>query len=689
MTMPRMPAPPPMNNRETSWLEFNARVLEEAMDPTVPLLERLRFLAIFSSNLDEFFMVRVAGLWRQLDAGVTQPGPDGMTPRQVLDAVSARAHELVATQHRIMLDDLLPALGAEGIHLRRKGAWTVAQETFLRAWFRANALPVITPIAIDPAHPFPHIANRALCLVLELLPHDDEDELPAPQSCIIHIPAAVLPRFLMLPAEGDSVEVALLEDAIRLNLDVLFQNAEVVSAGAVRVTRDAELDYDEDRAEDLMRTVQAAVRNRRLGAAVRLQYEPEVDPSELARVVSELELDPTDLYAAEGFTAFADLFQLYSLVARPDLKFPPWTPQSAGRFAAGRDVFAVIDRGDVLVHHPYQSFDHVVNFLEAAALDPDVLAIKITLYRMSRDSRIAHALLTAAQNGKSVVALVELRARFNEESNIAWARRLEDAGAHVVYGVTGYKTHAKAALVVRRHRGGVRRYVHLGTGNYNEGNAASYADFSLFTARESIGEDVTWLFNLLTGYTRPPPMQELLLAPMHLRDEFQTRIRREVENKKLGKTSGIVVKLNALIDPDLIAELYRASRAGVRVDLIIRGICGLRPGVNGLSDNIHAIRIVDRFLEHARVIRFDNGGEREFWLSSADWMPRNLNGRIEIAFPVHDKAHQKELDQHLDSQLADNVKASIILPDGKNQRRVAAGPAVRSQELSMKRARRR
>ncbi len=683
-----MPLSPPLNNRETSWLEFNARVLEEAMDRTVPLLERLRFLAIFSSNLDEFFMVRVAGLWRQIEAGVVQTGADGLTPREVLDACSARAHELVATQHRIMLEELLPALAAEGIHLRRKGSWTPAQEAWLRVWFRTNALPVITPIAIDPAHPFPHIANRALCLVLELLPHDDDDELPAPQSCIVHIPAAVLPRFLLLPGEEGSVEVALLEDAIRLNLDVLFQNAEVVSAGAVRVTRDAELDYDEDRAEDLMRTVQAAVRNRRLGAAVRLQHEPEVNPDELARVVSELELDPTDVYAAEGFTAFADLFQLYSLVARPDLKFPPWTPQAAARFARGRDIFAVIDRGDVLVHHPYQSFDHVVNFLEAAAADPDVLAIKITLYRMSRESRIAHALLTAAQNGKSVVALVELRARFNEESNIAWARRLEDAGAHVVYGVTGYKTHAKAALVVRRHRGGVRRYVHLATGNYNEGNATSYADFSLFTAREAVGEDVTWLFNLLTGYTRPPPMQELLLAPMHLRDEFVARIRREIRNKKAGKSSWIIVKLNALVDPDLIAELYRASRAGVRVDLIIRGICGLRAGVKGLSENIHAIRIVDRFLEHARVIRFENAGEPEFWLSSADWMPRNLSGRIEIAFPVHDKAHQKELDLYLESQLADNVKASVILADGKNRRREQEGPPVRSQELSMKRAKR-
>ena len=679
-----------LNNRETSWLEFNARVLEEARDPSVPLLERLKFLAIFSSNLDEFFMVRVAGLWRQVDAGVTHPGVDGRTPRQVLDAVSARAHELVAEQHRIMLDELVPALAEEGIHLRRATAWTQDQVRWLRGWFAQNALPVITPIAIDPAHPFPHLGNRALCLLLELEPHDDDEELPVPTSCIVHIPAAVLPRFLLLPAREEGVaEVALLEDTIRLNLDVLFPNATILSAGAVRITRDAELDYDEDRADDLLRTIQTAVRNRRLGAAVRLQHEPEVAPDELARVVRELDLEPADLYAARGFTAFADLFQLYGILPRPDLKFKPWTPQMVPRFVRGPDPFAVIDRGDVLVHHPYQSFDHVVSFLEAAAADPDVLAIKITLYRMSRDSRIAQALLAAAQNNKSVVALVELRARFNEESNIAWARRLEDAGAHVVYGVTGFKTHAKAALVVRRRQGGIRRYVHLSTGNYNEGNATTYSDFSLFTAREAIGEDVTWLFHLLTGYTRPPPLGELLLAPTHLRAAMIARIRREVEHHREGRPAGIVVKLNALVDPDLIRELYAASQAGVPIDLVIRGICCLRPGVPGLSENIRAIRIVDRFLEHARVVRFENGGERELWLSSADWMPRNLSGRIELAFSVHDRHQQREIDAFLDAQLADNVKASLIGPDGRNRHRPTEGAPVRSQEVLMRRARRR
>ncbi len=676
-------------NRELGWLEFNARVLEEARDPTVPLLERLRFLAIFSSNLDEFFMVRVAGLWRLVDAGIEEGGADGRAPARVLAGISRRAHQLVAEQHRVLLDELLPALAREGVFLRRPGDWSAQQTAFLRDWFRTRALPVITPIAIDPHHPFPHIANRALCLVLELEPHEEDDELAAPEVCIVHIPAAVLPRFLRLPAPEGEVHVVLLEDAIRLNVGVFFPRAAVKAAGAIRVTRDAELDYEEDRADDLLRSIQTAVRNRRLGAAVRLQHEGTVSASELDRLARELELDPADFYVAEGFTAFADLFQLYALIDRPDLKFRPWTPQRVSRLRRPGDVFAALDRGDVLVHHPYQTFDHVVEFLESAAHDPDVLAIKITLYRMTKESRIASALVTAAQNGKSVVALVELRARFNEESNIAWARRLDDAGAHVVYGVPELKTHAKAALVVRRHREGVRRYVHLATGNYNEANGALYTDFSLFTARESFGEDVTWLFNLLTGYARPPAFGVLLVAPMHLRQELAGRIQREVEHARAGRPAGIVLKLNSLVDPELIRELYAASKAGVRVELIIRGVCCLRAGVRGLSENIRAIRIVDRFLEHTRLFRFVNGGEPEHWLSSADWMPRNLGGRIEVAFPVLDKQLRRELDAFLDVQLADNVKASLIGADGANTRVEPGEDRVRSQEVLMRRYRRR
>ena len=675
-------------NRELSWLEFNARVLEEAKDPTVPLLERLRFLAIFSSNLDEFFMVRVAGLCRLVDAGVEEGGADGRAPAQVLAGISRRAHQLVAEQHRVLLRELLPALAEEGVHLRRPAAWSPEQVQFLRTWFRTQALPVITPIAIDPHHPFPHIANRALCLVLKMEPGPGEDDFASPEVCIVHIPAAVLPRFLRLPAPEGEVHVALLEDAIRLNLDLFFPAAEIRASGAMRVTRDAELDYADDRA-DLLDSIQAAVRNRRLGAAVRLQHESTIGAAELDRLARELELDPADFYVAEGFTAYADLFQLYALVDRPDLKFRPWTPQRVGRLRRPGDVFAALDRGDLLVHHPYQTFDHVVEFLEAAAHDPDVLAIKITLYRMTRESRIASALVTAAQNGKSVVALVELRARFNEESNIAWARRLDDAGAHVVYGVPELKIHAKAALVVRRHKGGVRRYVHLGTGNYNEANGALYTDFSLFTARESIGEDVTWLFNLLTGYARPPGFGSLLVSPMHLREALAMRIRREAEHAKAGRPAGIVLKLNSLVDPELIRELYAASKAGVRVDLIIRGVCCLRAGVRGLSENIRAIRVVDRFLEHTRLFRFLNGGEPEHWLSSADWMPRNLGGRIEVAFPVLEKSLRRELDAFLEVQLADNVKASLIGPDGGNTRVEDDGERVRSQEVLMRRYRRR
>lgn len=678
-----MPRAPRLNNRELSWLEFNSRVLDEARDPSVPLLERLKFLAIFSSNLDEFFMVRVAGLWRQVDAGVTTPGDDGRTPREILDAVSIRAHELVHEQHRIMLDELLPALATEGIHLVRQKDWSAAQLSWLRDWFLKNALPIVTPIAIDPSHPFPHIANRTLCLALEI-EADDDDDLAPPEFGILHIPAAVLPRFLRLPSPPGQIHVALLEDTVRANLDQVFRNAKILSAGAIRVTRDAELDYDEDRADDLLRTIEIAVRERRLGGAVRLQHEPGVSAEFLPRLVSELELEPGDVYGANGLTAFADLFQLYAMVNRPDLKFPAWTPVPHPRFARNPDMFKVIDRGDVLVHHPYQSFDHVVRFIEAAAQDPDVLAIKMTLYRMTKESRIAQALVAAAQQGKSVAALVELRARFNEESNIAWAKRLESAGAHVVYGMTGLKTHAKAALVVRRTKGAIRRYCHLGTGNYNENNASTYTDFSLFTSRSEVGEDLTWMFNLLTGYARPPAFAELLVAPMHFRDAMVERLRREVSHAKAGRASGVVLKLNSLVDPTLIEELYRTAKSGVHIDIIVRGICCLRPGVPGLSENIRAVRIVDRFLEHARLFRFQNGDDPEYLLSSADWMQRNLDGRIEIAFPIHDAKLRRELDKVVELQLTDNVKSTELSADGRNLRGVPDGAAVRSQLALMK-----
>lgn len=683
-----MPPADQLLNRELSWLDFNTRVLEEAQDPTVPDLERLKFLAIFSSNLDEFFMIRYAGIWRQIDAGVERAGVDGLRPREVLDAVSAKVHALVTEQHRVALHDVLPRLATEGVRLLRPDDLEPHQERFLADHFHRVILPVITPIAIDPGHPFPYISNRALALIAEI-EGEAEGDIPAPEVCVIHIPASVLQRFVRVPSPARTWHVVLLEDVIRMHLGDLFPGMDIKSCHGIRVTRDAELDLDEERADDLLSTIEAALRERRMGAAVRLQYDPGLPHHLLAHLTRELELEPGDVFEAGGFTALADLFQLYALVDLPDLKFPKWTPQPVARLTGAASIFSAIDRGDVLLHHPYQSFDAVVRFLSEAASDPDVLAIKMTLYRVSGESRIAQALLAAAQNGKSVAVLVELRARFSEEANIGWARRLEAAGAHVVYGIVGMKTHAKAAMVVRRHKGGIRRYCHLGTGNYNEQNASLYTDLGLFTCKESFGEDLTRLFNLLTGYARPAGFTHLQVAPMGMRAAMVARIRREVAHAAAGRPAHIVGKLNALVDPAMIRELYAASRAGVRIDLIIRGICCLKPGVPGLSENIRVISIIDRFLEHARIFWFANDGDNEYWLSSADWMQRNLDWRVEVAFPIVDPTLQKQIDQILEIQLADDVKSRTIQADGSSVRREPGDPPRRAQVQLMAIARRR
>ncbi len=671
--------PPALVNRELSWLAFNARVLEEAQDPSVPLLERLRFLAIFSSNLDEFFMVRYAGIWRQIDGGVTTPGPDGLTPHKVLEAVSARTRELVAAQHALLRQSLLPALAAEGIRLLRERDLSAEQRAFLDDTFQRRILPVLTPMAIDPSHPFPWLANRALCLVVQLEPLQ---EAPAPTStqCVIHMPAAGLQRFVRVPSEEGTWAFVLLEDVIRMHLDRLFTGFRVLSCRAVRVTRDAELDLTGDGAEDLLQTIEEAVRNRRMGAAVRLQYERGLPREQLDMLVSELELDPADLYPVEGMTALTDLSQLYGQIDLPRLKDPPFAPQPVPEFEHARDPFAAIRQGDILVHHPYQDFEYVHRFVQTAAEDPDVLAIKMTLYRVSGDSPIAKALLQAARNGKEVAVLVELRARFSEEANIAWARRLEATGAHVVYGIVGKKTHCKAALVVRREGEGLRRYCHLATGNYNHQTAKVYTDVSLFTANDRFGEDLTHLFNLLTGYVRPPPLNHLVLAPDGLRRFLVARIRREAQHARDGRPARIRAKLNALADPDLIGELYAASQAGVRIELVVRGICCLRPGVPGLSENIRVVSIVDRFLEHARILCFENGGEPEYFLSSADWMGRNLDGRVETTFPVLEPRLRAQVEEILRVQLADNAKARVLTPDGRHVRPTPELDAVRAQE---------
>jgi polyphosphate kinase len=671
---------PRMVNRELSWLEFNARVLEEAGDETVPLLDRVKFLAIFSSNLDEFFMVRVARLKRQIRDGAQIAFPDGLTPAQTLHAVSRRVRELADDQHRCFLDQLQPLLAAEGIRILRPKDLSPEQERFLEDYFRRTLLPIVTPLAIDPGHPFPHLANRALCLVVSL-ERTAISRMPHASLAVVHLPAQVVPRFVALPAPPGQHRFLLLEDVIRLQLPHLFHGSEVRSCHAIRVTRDADLPVLRGRDADLLTSIEQSLRERRMGDPVRLQYDSDLPPEVLAALVDELELGPDDLYPAQGFTAFADLFQLYGAVDVPRLKDRPQYPRPVPALESAPDLWSAIRTGDVLVHHPYHSFDAVTRFVHDAALDPKVLAIKMTLYRVSPTSPIAHALTRAAESGKEVAALVELQARFDEEANIRWARALEEVGAHVVYGLVGYKTHCKACLVVRQESDGIHRYCHLATGNYNLRTAGLYGDLGLFTCRESFGEDVTELFNLLTGYTQPHKFNHLLVAPEALRPGLAARVRREAEHAQAGRPARLILKMNALVDPPLIEELYAASAAGVDIDLIVRGTCCLRPGVPGLSERIRAVSIVDRYLEHARVFYFLNGGQPEYWLASADWMPRNLDRRVEIAFPVLEPALQQQISQMLEVQLADTAKARLILPDGRSQRlRPPDGSGLRSQE---------
>ena len=675
------PVPPDaFVNRELSWLEFNRRVLEEAQDPTVPLLERVKFLAIFSSNLDEFFMVRVAELKRRIRAGDTTTGPDELSPTKTLAAVADQVHRLVDAQHRCFLEELGPILASEGVRLVRPKEVTAEQERFLEDYFRRTLMPVLTPLAIDPGHPFPHLANRSLYLVVSVRPVA-ASVLPHATLTVVRIPGQAVPRFVALPGPPGQHSFMLLEDVIRLQLPTLYTGYEIVSCHAVRVTRDAEIALPRKTAADLLTSVEAGVRERRMGDAVRLQYDADLPAPLLAMLVDELELGPDDLYAGTGFTAFSDLFQLYAAVDLPRLKDHALPPRPVPAFEGAVDIWSAIRAGDVLAHHPYHSFDAVTRFVSDAAEDPRVLAIKMTLYRVSPTSPIAQALTRAAENGKEVAVMVELQARFDEEANIRWARALEEVGAHVVYGLPGYKTHCKACLVVRQETDGIRRYCHLATGNYNVRTGGTYSDFSLFTCRESIGEDVTELFNMLTGYTRPRRFRHLLMAPTGMREAFQQRIRREAEHARRSEPARIIAKMNSLVDRTLIEELYAASQAGVRIDLIVRGICCLRPGIPGLSDRIRVISIVDRYLEHARAYYFHNGGHSEYWLASADWMPRNLDHRVEIAFPILDPRLQSQIREVLEVQLTDTSKAREIQIDGSSIRvRAPEAPPIRSQE---------
>jgi polyphosphate kinase len=554
------------------------------------------------------------------------------------------------------------------------------QERFLEEFFHRTLYPIVTPLAIDPGHPFPYLANRSLCLVVSLRA-TSVSRLPYADLSIVHIPSQVVPRFIALPTKEGQHAFMLLEDVLRHYLPRLYHGFELLSTHAIRVTRDADFGISRRRDETLLMSIEQGVRERRMGDAVRLQYDPELAKEIVAQLVEELELASEDLYPGKGFTAFTDLFQLYTAVNIPRLKDRPQVPVSVPAFDRAPDLWNAIRGGDVMVFHPYQSFDAVTRFVEEAANDPKMLAIKMTLYRVSPTSPIAQALARAAESGKEVSVLVELQARFDEEANITWARALEEVGAHVVYGLVGYKTHCKVCLVVRQEADGIRRYCHLATGNYNARTSGVYSDVGLFTCRETFGEDLTELFNLLTGYTRPQKFHHLLLAPMGLREHFVECIRREIEHARGGHPSRIIAKINSLIDPAIIEELYVASQAGVNIDLIVRGMCSLRPGLAGTSERIRVLSIVDRYLEHARIFFFQNGGNPTCWLASADWMQRNFDRRVEIAFPVIDPQLQAQLRQILEIQLGDTVKGWSMQSDGTYVRTQNDGlSSIRCQE---------
>ncbi len=678
MPMPNLDDPALYMNRELSWLEFNRRVLEEAQDAQVPLLERLKFLAIYSSNLDEFFMVRVGGLQQKVQAGITRSfGADKMPPIVQLERIGQTVGEQVRDQYRVMLAEVLPALEAEGIVIRRTKDLGDADRKRLRDMFRKEVFPVLTPLAIDPVHPFPHLLNKSLNLAVVLQRPRHTEKLFA----VVQVPA-VLPRFVQLPAEKGHAFAAL-ETAIRLNLSDLFPGMELEHATVFRVTRDSEYEIDDDEVEDLLKAIEEEVRKRKRGAAVRLEIEADAPPEIEQFLMTALNLEPADVFRMPGMLDPTGLFQIYNLPGYANLRDPQFVPQPVPDFTTASNMWAAIRSRDILVHHPYESFSPVVDFIEAAAADEKVLAIKQTLYRTSSDSPIVRALQRAADAGKQVTAVIELKARLDEERNILWARELEKAGVHVVFGFIGLKTHCKVSLVVRKDDDGIRRYVHLATGNYNPQTARVYTDLGLFTSNAEFAEDASALFNYLTGYSELPQWKKLVVAPSRMQAYMLEQIEREAELQRTGKTGRIIAKINGLLEPVVMQALYRASQAGVKIDLICRGICALRPGIPGISENIRVVSVIDRFLEHSRIFYFGNAGDPLVLIGSADWMDRNLSRRVEVAFPIEQAdLKQRLIHEILATSLADNVKARELGPDG-TYRRVAlkdSEPHMRSQE---------
>ncbi len=674
-------------SRELSWLEFNDRVLEEALDEATPLLERLRFISIYGTNLDEFFMIRIAAIKQQIEAQVHKRSEDGRSPTEHLLAISERLRVSLARQMRLLNETLLPALDAHGIRIVRVSELDEDRRAQVDHLFDERVFPVLTPLGVDAGHPFPYISNLSLSLAVEL------EEVTA-DGVELHFARVKIPqtltRFVPLESPEGEQHFVLLEDLIAQHLPALFPGMQVRESYLFRVTRDADLDIQEDEADDLLAAIESELQRRRFGEAVRLEVERGVPEYIRDLLLKALDLSPSDCYEVEGVIGLGDLLALVNLPGHVQLHYPPFTPAIPKRLVGAADLFAAIRESDILLHHPYESFDPVLQFVRQAAEDPSVLAIKMTLYRTSgKDSPIVRALLDAAENGKQVAVLIELKARFDEENNIEWARRLERAGVHVVYGFAGLKTHAKVTLVVRQDDDGIRRYMHFGTGNYNEKTARFYTDMSLFTCRTELGTDASELFNALTGFSKVTDYEDLLVAPVNMRRELRGLIEREAEHARAGRPAGIRAKLNAITDGDLTRALYRASQAGVPVDLLVRGMCVVRPGVPGVSETIRVRSIVGRFLEHSRLFVFENAGDRATFIGSADWMGRNLDRRVETIVPVLDPFLAEKIYGRILSVLfADNVKSRELQADGSYRRLQAQADApVDAQQVFLGQAR--
>ena len=670
-------------NRELSWLEFNGRVLDQAKDPSVPLLERLKFLCIVSSNLDEFFEVRVAGLKQVVQAGSQATGPDGLTASQQLAAIFHRVRKLVAAQYDCWREEIKPQLAEKGVRFHRYPEVDPSVRAHFDDYFEREVFPVLTPLAIDPAHPFPQLLNKSLNLIVELEGEDLSTDL-----AVVQIPR-ILPRLLPFPtAGGDSQDFIFLGNLIQAHVGRLFHGVKVRGVYMFRITRNSNLYVDEEEARNLLRAIEDELRKLNRGNAVRLEVQdaPEALTKRLCDIFS---LDQEDVYRVDWPLNLVRLMPVATELERPDLKYKRFTPVTVVGLGEEHDIFFHIRKGDILLHHPYDSFQTVLDFIGQAAEDPQVLAIKQTLYRTSADSPLIPLLVQASRQGKQVVVAIELKARFDEAANIKWARQLREAGVDVVYGVAGLKTHAKMAMVVRKEYDGIRRYVHLGTGNYHPSTARLYTDLSFFTARPEITEDVANLFNTVTGVSQLPPPNRLLVAPWHLHQEILSLIDREIENARTGKPAGIYAKLNALVQEEIIEALYRASRAGVKVQLLVRGICALRPGLPGVSENIEVRSIVGRFLEHSRIYRFENAGDPRYFIGSADWMERNSFHRVEAVFPVESKGTKEHVQEIIDTFAKDNVKTRILQPDGSYLPAPAGQPVWDAQEEFLAEAARR